>query len=220
MDADDTHAAWSPAAELHVSDADAVDILWHPARRVHLRPFLGRAAALGEAARQLRIKKPAMSYWVKRLLAVGLIRPCGQARVGRQRVPTYRCIADRLRVSLTDAPLSSYEGVFEDVSVQWQPQLLRALARSVSRQAPSLELTIHAEGPGGLATTLLPAVGETMRDDFLYCWGRLWLAPAERDALRAELDALWERYAAQSDAANKRCPTLVHLVSVPDSPAG
>jgi DNA-binding MarR family transcriptional regulator len=220
MDAHDINASWSPAAELHVSDSEAVDILWHPARRVHLRPFLGRAAALGEAAHQLGIKKPAMSYWVTRLLAAGLIRPSGQARVGRQRVPTYRCVADRLRVSLKDAPLSSYEGVFEDISARWQPQLLHALARSVSRQAPSLELTIHAEGAGGLATTLLPMAGETLRDDFLYCWGRLWLTPSERDALRAELDGLWERYAALSDAANKRCPTLVHLVSVPDSPAG
>jgi hypothetical protein len=220
MDADDTDAPWSPAAELHVNDAEAVGILWHPARRVHLRPFLGRAAALGEAARQLGIKKPAMSYWVTRLLTVGLIRPSGHARVGRQRVPTYRCVADRLRVRLQDAPLSSYEGVFEDSSVRWQPLLVRALARSVSRQAPSLELTIHAEGPGGLVTTLLPVAGETLRDDFLYCWGRLWLEPAERDALRTELDALWERYAALSNADHKRCATLVHLVSVPDAAAG
>jgi hypothetical protein len=216
----DVNPTWSPEADLHVRSAEAVDILWHPARRMHLRPFLGRAAALGEAARLLGIKKPAMSYWVTRLLAAGLIRPCGHARVGRQRVPTYRCVADRLRVSLKDAPLSSYEGLFEDTSALWQPQLLHALARSVTRQAPSLMLTIHADGPGGLATTVLPMAGETPYDDFLYCWGRMWLTAAERDALRAELDALWERYVALSDASLKNCPTLLHLVSVPDSPAG
>jgi DNA-binding MarR family transcriptional regulator len=205
---------WSPAAELRVTDADAVAILWHPARRLHLRPFLGRAAALGEAAQQLGLKKPAMSYWVTRLLAAGLIRPSGQTRVGRQRVPTYRCVADRLRVSLKDAPLASYESMFEDISVRWQPATVHALARAVARQAPALDLTIYVDGPGGLATTLLPRTGAVPRDDFVYYWGRLWLMPAERDALRAELDALWDRWSARSNADDKPCATLVHLVHV------
>jgi DNA-binding transcriptional ArsR family regulator len=208
---------WSPAAELRVTDAAAVAILWHPAQRLHLRPFLGRASALGEAAQLLGLKKPAMSYWVKRLLAAGLIRPSGQARVGRQRVPTYRCVADRLRVSLKDAPLASYESVFEDSSARWQPATLHALARAVARQAPALDLTIYVDGPGGLGTTLLPRAGEVPRDDFVYYWGRLWLTPAERDALRNELDALWDRWSALSNADDKPCATLVHLVHVAES---
>jgi DNA-binding MarR family transcriptional regulator len=213
-----SESPWSPVAELRVTDADAVAILWHPARRLHLRPFLGRAAALGEAAQQLGLKKPVMSYWVKRLLAAGLIRPCGHARVGRQRVPTYRCVADRLRVSLKDAPLASYESVFEDVSARWQSATLQALARAVAPQAPALDLTIYVDGPGGLSTTLLPRAGQAPRDDFVFYWGRLWLTPAERDALRAELDALWDRWSALSNADDKQCATLVHLVHVGEAP--
>jgi DNA-binding transcriptional ArsR family regulator len=206
--------AWSPAAELRVTGADAVTILWHPAQRLHLRPFIGRAASLGEASQQLGVKKPAMSYWIGRLLAAGLIRPCGPARVGRQRVPTYRCVADRLRVSLKDAPLTSYESVFEDISARWQPASLQALACAVARQAPLLDLTIYIDGPGGLGTTVLPRSGQAPQDDFVYYWARLWLTPTERDALRAELDALWDRWSALSHADTKPCATLVHLVHV------
>lgn len=206
--------AWTPAGELRAVEPPAVEILWHPARRVHLAPFLGRVASLGEAARQLGIKKPAMSYWLTRLLDAGLVRTWDEARVGRQRVPRYRSVADRFRVRLEDAPLASYEGVFDDVSARWQPVTRQALARAVARQSAMLDLSVYVDGAGGLSTTLLPREGAPPRDDFLYCWGRLWLTPAERDSLRAELDALWDRYAALSDTQHKPCATLVHLVHV------
>lgn len=205
------------AAEAQVTDPAAVAILWHPAKRLHLRPFLGRSAGLAEAAAQLGMKKPAMSYWIGRLLAAGLIRATDTQRVGRHLVTRYRCIADRLRVSLADAPLESHEAMFEDVAAHWQPLTRRALARSAARQAPFLDLLIEA-GSGGLATQVLPRGAGAPSDDFIFFWGRLWLDAAERDALRAELDALWNRYAAKSDAQAKPHATLVHLVSVPEGP--
>lgn len=208
---------WRPAAELRVTEPAAVDILWYPARRVHLHPFLGRAAGLAEAAALLGLKKPAMSYWIGRLLEAGLIRPWDEVRAGRQRIARYRCIADRLRVSLQDAPLSSYEGVFDDASARWHPVARQSLAKALARQAPLLDLTVHAGTAGGLGSTLRPRGDEPAADDYLYYWGRLWLSAAERDALRAELDALWDRYVALSDASAKPCPTLVHLLHVADS---
>lgn len=213
---DDT-SEWAVLPELKVSDAAAVEVLWHAAKRRHLRPFLGRSAGLADAAALLGIKKTAMSYWINRLLDVGLIRPRGIAQRGRHRLPQYRCIADRLRVALADAPLQSYEGVFDDTAARWQPQARDALARALARQGPSLELTIEAAGPGGLTTTLLPgAEPPSGTDDFVYYWGRLWLTAAERDRLREELDALWERYTALSDQARKPCATLLHLLGVPE----
>lgn len=129
-------------------------------------------------------------------------------------MPRYRSVADRFRVRLDDASLASYEGVFDDTSARWHPATRQALARALARQSSTLDLSIYVEGSGGLATHLLPRDGVAPRDDFLYCWGRLWLSPDERDALRAELDALWDRYAALSDSQAKRCATLVHLVHV------
>lgn len=209
---------WTPLADLQVTDPAAVAVLWHPAKRVHLRPFLGRTAGLAEAAALLGIRKTAMSYWLRRLLALGLIRATAVERRGRQCVTVYRCIADRLRVGLADAPLSSHEGVFDDAAQRWHPLTRRALARALARQAPWLSLTIEVREPGGLATELVPQGAGAPADDFLFYWGRLWLTPAERDALRGELDALWTRYAALSDRGGKSAATLVHLVTVPDAP--
>lgn len=204
------------ASQAQVTDPAAVEILWHPAKRRHLAPFLGRSAGLADAAALLGMKKPAMSYWIGRLLAAGLIRPAGTERLGKRTRTTYRCIADRLRVSLADAPLASHEAMFDDVDAHWRPQARHALARSAARQAPFLDLLVEA-GPGGLATQLLPrGDAGAPPDDFIYYWGRLWLDAAERDALRADLDALWTRYTTLSDREHKPHAALVHLVSVPE----
>lgn len=206
---------WTPAEELRVTDPAAVALLWHPAKRVHLRPFIGRSAGLADAARSLGVKKTAMSYWIRRLLDTGLIRPCAAAPAGRP-VPRYRCVADRLRISLADAPLASHEAMFDDVDARWHPQTRQALGRAIARQAPWLDLVIESTGPAGLATELVPNGPGAPPDDFLYYRGRLWLDAAERDRLRAELDALWSRYAALSDRADKPHAVLVHMVAVPE----
>jgi hypothetical protein len=193
----DAGADWTPAEELQVSDPAAVALLWHPAKRVHLRPFIGRSAGLADAARSLGVKKTAMSYWIRRLLDTGLIRPCAGAPGRGRQVPQYRCIAERLRISLADAPLASHEAMFDDVDARWHPQTRQALGRAIARQAPWLDLVIESSGPAGLAT-------------------QLWLEAGERDRLREELDALWSRYAALSDRAAKPHAVLVHMVAVPE----
>lgn len=207
---------WAVQDEVRITEPAAVEVLWHPAKRVHLKPFLGRSAGLAEAARELGIKKTTMSYWIGRLLDVGLIRLRSIERVTRQRVPRYRCIADRLRVALADAPVSSYEGVFDDVDARWHAQTRQALARSLARQAPHLDLIIEARGGGGVATEVLPRGSHAPPDDFIYFRGRLWLDVAERDCLRDELDALWSRYTALSDERAKSNALLLHLVVVPE----
>lgn len=207
---------WTPAEELRVTAPAAVALLWHPAKRRHLRPFLGQAAGLADAARQLGMGKPAMSYWIRRLLDTGLIRPWPAEAVRGRAVPMYRCVADRLRVGLADAPIASHEALFDDVDAGWLPQTRQALGRAVARQAKWLDLVISSRGGAGLASEAVPSRPGAPPDDFLYYRGRLWLAPAEQARLRSELDALWERYTALSDQRAQPNALLVHLVAVPE----
>jgi len=216
LDTEPSDPGWAPAADLLVTDPAAVEVLWQADKRRHLKPFLGRAADLATAAAELGIAKPAMSYWIGRLLDVGLIRLVGTHKQGRHVRRSYRCVADRLRVALVEAPLSSYEGVFADFSTRWMGQAHDAMSRSLARQASQLELSIADTGAAGLSTTILPRQGCTAPpDDFLYYWARLWLAPEQAQALAREMDALYERYGALSDReAPGAVPTLVHLLHV------
>jgi hypothetical protein len=213
-----TTPVWTPAAELKVNDPAIVEVLWHPTKRVHLKPFLGASAGLAEAAEMLGVKKTAMSYWIDKLLALGLIRGCGHDPRSRRKLPIYRCIADRLRLSLGDAPMASLEGVFDDMDARWHPRARAALARALARQAPWMDLTIEITPRGGMSTNLVPNGDAKQADDFVYNWGRLWLTAAERDGLRGELNALYDKYSELTDAVNKPYPVLMHLVAVPDLP--
>lgn len=214
---DDMPAAWQPLAEWTVTAPAAVDILWRPAKRVNLRPFLGRESSLAQAAAELGVKKTAMSYWIDRLLEAGLIRTTRIERIGRNRVPFYRCLADRLRVALEHAPLESYESICADFSSRWRRVTEESLAQAVARQGPSLELVLSQGAAAGVRTDLMPREGADVKDDFVFYWARLWLGQDDRDALQRELDALWERYAARSDRHQHPSAVLLHLLQVPEA---
>lgn len=208
-------APWTPAADWLVTDPAATEILWYPNKRIHLKPFLGRSNDLAGACAELGVKKAAMSYWINRLVEAGLIRIERTEKRGRHVLTFYRCVADRLRVALKDAPLESYEAVFGDFSARWQATADGALARSLAKQAADLELCFEPHASGGPFTTILPREGvRPPKDDFIYYWGRLWLTREEQAALAEELNALFDRYGALSDKASKPVPALVHLVHV------
>ena len=211
-------AEWPVAPELQVNDAAVAELLWHPARRRQLAPFLGRSSTLAEAAAELGMGKPAMSYWIKRLLALGLIRPRGTTRLQRGRaVVQYRCVADCLRLSLRDAPLSSYEAIVDDSSALLREQTRQALGQALQRQSRWLEMRLQAHPATGMGIVVAPC-GEGMPpDDCLHYWGRLWLAPEEARALRDELDRLWDRFSALSDRQHKRQRMLLQMVAVPEA---
>jgi hypothetical protein len=220
MTAPDPHRAEPGNDTWCVTDPAAAHLLWFPRKRIHLRPFLGRSATVAEAAALLGLRRPVMNEWVQRLLDVGLIRrlpvDSADAATRDHAVARYRCPADCLQVSMADAPLESHEEIFEDAEALWLPQVRPALAQSLAHQAADLELTISASDEQGLVATLLPRAGRVPIDDYVYYWGRLWLNTDERDELRGELDALWNKYAALSDRSNKKAVTLMHLVAVPE----
>ena len=215
--ADPIAPEWMAAPEHLVVDPAAIEVLWHPAKRLHLKPFIGKCADLAAAAAELGIRKPAMSYWIDRLLEVGLIRQTHVEKRLRHRVPFYRCVADHLRVGLVDAPLASYDDVFDEFQRRWATHSRQALAEALARQAPHLELHIRPGGAAGLATSILPRPGAVPQDDFIYYWARLWLTADENRQLRDELDALWEKYAALSDESGKPEQVVMHLLQAPES---
>jgi len=209
--------SWQAVEELVVTEPAAIEILWYPKKRIHLTPFLGHSTDLAGATSRLGIKKSAMSYWIDRLLAAGLIRVERVEKRTRHQVPYYRCVADRLRVALVDAPLESYEGVFDEFSQRWQGFAKSALARSLARQSKEVELIIAAGGASGISTTILPRAGAQPRDDFIYYWARLWLSTEEQQSLERDLNALWDKYALLSDKEHKPQTVLIHLIKVPEN---
>ena len=209
-------ADWQAVPDLLVTDAAAIEVLWRPAKRLHLKPFLGKSADLAGAAAELGLHKPAMSYWIARLLEVGLIRRTHVERRLRHTVTFYRCVGDRLRVGLVDAPLESYEAVIDEFQRRWVGFARDALAQALARQAPHLELHLRATGASGLACDVLPRPGAVPHDDFTFYWARLWLTPDENRRLQDELNALWDKYAALSNETGKPEQVLLHLLHAPE----
>ena len=209
--------SWNVQPELVVTDPAAIELLWHPDKRIHLKPFLGKPCDLAGAAQELAIKKTAMNYWIDRLLDVGLIRQTHVERRTRHRVPFYRCIADALRVGLAAVPIESIDDLLQDYQKRWRAFGNRALAECLARQAPHLEMRLHRSGSAGVLQTILPRADAQLHDDFILYWSRLWLTREENIQLQAELNAIWDKYAALSNEQTKPEQVLMHLMHAPET---
>ena len=56
----------------------AARVLADASKRRYLSPFLGRTRRLTEAARELGVSPARLAYWVRRFLALGLLKQVGR----------------------------------------------------------------------------------------------------------------------------------------------
>lgn len=213
-----------PLANAHVvRDPEAVALLLDGKRGRYFEPFLGQDRTVPEAASACGLRANAMSYWVKRLEALGLVRCSGNRVEGGRPVRTYRSVADQL-VLLPPAAVSVPSD--ELYRREWDPLWDRFVRAAVET---SLELAdVWA------ACIYVDAQGKTRRDNFprwqldtslppvslvgMNNWGRLHLTRADAEALQGELEALLERYVARSSQAPDRTTYLLHLGLVKERP--
>lgn len=207
---------WAVQDECCVDDPEVAQLLGRADSRRYLLPFMARPCTVQTAARHLQVKAPAMQYWVGRLQAAGLLRLWGVERRGRHRVQWFQAVARRWRVGLHLLPIETHEEVLACVSERFERLARHSVARSISASARDLEMTIAHGGAAGSAVGVQAVPGREVVDDYLAYWARLWLSEAEEGALRQELDALWDRYAALSRGGAGRRPVLLNLTQVRD----
>ena len=207
---------WAVLPELRVTDPVACQLLGKAESRRYLLPFLPRSCTVQTVARHLQVKPQAMQYWVGRFVEAGLLRPWGVERRGRHRIQWYRGVALCLRVGLDQLPIEDFEDVLACMSERFERLARTSVAHSVASHARDLALTIRHQGAAGSLVEVQPWPGRTVHDDFIAYWARLWLRDEDELALRNELDALWERYAARSQGGEGRRPVLLHLTQVRD----
>lgn len=89
--------------------------------------------SLSEAAQWLGIGKTRMSYWVNKLLGLGLIEQLRIEKRGRNMVPVYRATADRFVVPMDKVPVESDEQILEIQSKGFEEAAQRAVMGMIRR---------------------------------------------------------------------------------------
>lgn len=181
--------ATSFPAELAISHPAATKLLVDPKARDFLKPFLGRACGLSEAARQLGVGRSLVSYWVGRLRDAGLMLPLTDP-AGRR---LWRSSADAFVVALRDMPMDSDAAVLANHMDGAYDRMKQALLR-VARQEESNWRFRVFKSDQGLVSEIQPHSGKLADVKLLNNRATVHLSPAQAAALRAELAEVLKRY--------------------------
>lgn len=208
------------ASSLTITDPKIAAFLNDTTKNRFLAPFIARERSLSESANIVDVKLNAMTYWVKRLLEMNLIKQTrNEARKGSS-VRYYRSTADEIIVPGDLIPKESYEAVLQEQMQPMFEHLIRANVRSALKQHPggwNLHFYRRPDGvvwredkpdlPGGRRALPLPALND---------WYRPVLTKESAKKLEAELIELLERYQV-IETTKGGTPYLAYIALVPDS---
>jgi len=183
-----------------VSDPQAAAVLTNPEALEWLKPFIGCALSVSEAARQEGANTNTMYGWVKRLEAVGLIRVVSEEPRKGRAIKRYRAVADTFFVPFAASPYSTLEDALAALDGAWEKEMRRLVVRArqqvvetwgylIKRHASGTLMLTSAEGGQELdfLTGDAPAV--------LSSWSDLiYLTEEEAKALQRHLRGLLEAH--------------------------
>lgn len=192
-----------PAAKtLHFDSAEAALFFVQMTSVRHLFPFMGRECSMAEAARFNRISKSRMSYWLRKMLRLGVIEQTRVERRGKHKVPLYRATAEVFTVPTDRVPVATDEEILTINSRAFEEIERRSIVRSTSDNRPGWRLRFSFEEQMP-RLQMLPPGGVLEEPDILNKWGCLSLTEPQARALRGEITALLERYASQETLGGK-----------------
>jgi DNA-binding transcriptional ArsR family regulator len=185
-----------PVKTLHLQSTEAALFFVQTTSVRHLFPFMGREASLAEAAERIGISKSHMSYWLRKMLRLGVIEQTRIVRRGKHNVPLYRATAEAFTVPTDQVPVATDEEILNLNSRTFEAMERRSIVRSSSNNNPGwlLRLSFDERLP---RLQMLPPSGMVEDSEVLNKWGCLALTKSQAKALRGEIMELLERYASQ-----------------------
>jgi hypothetical protein len=206
-------------SSLTITSAKVAAFLNDTTKNRFIAPFIARERSLSEAATIVGVKLNTMTYWVKKMLELKLIKQTRTESRKGSSVRYYCSVAEEIIVPIDLIPKESYEAVLQE---QMQPlfeHLIRVNVRSALRQHPglwNLHFYRRPDGvvwredkpalPGGRRALPLPALND---------WYRPTLTKESAKRLEHELVELLERYQAEGPQEGGK-PYLAHIALVPD----
>lgn len=191
-----------PVKTLHLENPEAALFFVQLTSVRHLYPFMGQETSLGEAAERLHITKSHMSYWLRKMLRMGVIEQTRVVRRGKHNVPLYRTTAEAFTFPTEQVPVATDEEILTLNSRTFEAMERRSIVRCSSNNNPGWKIRFSFDERVP-RLQMLPPTGLVQDDEVLNKWGCLALSKSQAKALRGEIMQLLERYSAQETLGGK-----------------
>ncbi|MER3461496.1 MAG: hypothetical protein C4342_00195 [Armatimonadota bacterium] len=133
-----------------------------------------------------------MSYWLQKMLRLGLVEKVQVEKRGKHDVSLYRASAEVFTIPLERVPVGSDEEILILNSRDFERIERRSILRLTSNNAGGWYIRF-SRGDETSRLELFPRSGQSVEPRVLNKWGCLSLTEPQARALRAEIAALLER---------------------------
>ncbi len=183
-----------------------------------LFPFLAREASLKEAALETGLKLNVMGYWVKRLLAMGLIEMTRLEHRHGSPIRRYQSVSTQIIVPIALIPALSHEELLMQ-RLDWHMRTFqRAAAHHALKLYPDWHLRFYRSEGGrpawGFEPSIAPNEAVIEAPPGLDIWAAFWLSAEEAAELHQTLEAAIRRLAPISAARDETSGMKRYMIHV------
>lgn len=182
---------------VEVRDPAMAVLLVNPKALAALTPFLGQELSLSEAALRAGLKLPSMTYWVKKLLATGLLRQTRRRARAGSAVAYYQSIGGSFYVPFALLPAAVVAAFQQRNFDELQRRLDDALVEVYGPWGGAWGLRIGLHATGKAIVSQVTGAGQTL-DPAAFAafslWDGLLLHPDDARNLQRDLYAVLQRY--------------------------
>lgn len=198
--------------ELVIADPKTAAFLIDTASSEHLAPFMMGEKSLAQAAEELGLSKSRMSYWVKKLLRLELIRVVRVEKQGKHHVSIYGSSADVFIIPLDMMTTDPNKDIFE--SVPFERTLKRSLVHFKHLALKGRHIRYGREKEN-VVLDVFPQPAQ--RSETVDQWGRVELTKAQATLFIEEMNNLFNNImeTSKNDQGKKYLFKLVLVEQLP-----
>ena len=141
---------------LSITNPEAARILTEGKSAQFLVPFIKRPLSLSDAAKELGVKLPKLSYHVKRFLTLGLLEVTATERRGGRSVKLYQSAAQHFSVPFYLTSSETLEQLVTELTALENRRFRRELARALQNFVPDWSFYVSCNESNSVSFSLKP----------------------------------------------------------------
>lgn len=214
---------------LRIEDPETARVLTDARTARLLPPFMKRPHSLSDAAHELDVKLPMLSYHVKRFLELGILTVVGTERRSGRSVKLYSGTAKTFIVPFHATRSETLEKLIIELTAPDARLFQRELARALQRLAPDWGVYLVCNDAQEVSFSLKPDLGVSQREiaftdgplgphdpALISNYGRIHLDFDTAKTFQRDLDELYTRYMKLSDDKGQTYAFQLGLTPIED----
>jgi hypothetical protein len=209
------------SSSLVITDPQVAAVLIKDNVAAYLAQFIGKENSIHQAAIAVNAKINAMAYWVKRFLEFGLINITRIESRGGSAIKHYQSVATEFLFAADLLEGFGNAEILAQIMQRDYNRFTRSVAAFGTHLTPDWRLRVFGDAYG-YGVDLEPVFASPPQQPFpkkpLHDWATITMTAEKASEFRSELEALFERFKASTQAGSDAPRFIMHVGFVKEAP--